>query len=127
MLKPIQILLYIVAYHDYKIWQINIKTIFLNRNLEEVVYMIQPKRFISTRRANQVDKLKKSIYGLKQASKSWNIYFDEIVKSFDFIKNVNKPCVYKKISGSTVVFLVLYVDDILLIENDILMLQSIKS
>ena len=49
------------------------------------------------------------------------------VKEFSFIKNKDEPCVYKKISGSTVVFLILYVDDILLIKNDIPVTQSIKT
>jgi hypothetical protein len=53
--------------------------------------------------------------------------FDEVVKEFGFIKNVEEPYVYKKVSGSTVVFLVLYVDDILLIENDIPMMKVVKS
>jgi hypothetical protein len=53
--------------------------------------------------------------------------FDEVVKGFAFIKNVEESCVYKKVSGSTVVFLVLYVDDILLIGNDIPMMEAIKS
>jgi hypothetical protein len=50
-----------------------------------------------------------------------------VVKGFGFIKNVEEPCVYKKVSGSTVVFLVPYVDDILLIRNDIPMMEAIKS
>ena len=97
----------------------DVKTAFLNENLKEEVYMTQPKRFISSERANQIYKLNKSIYRLKQASRSWNIYFDEIVKSFDFIKNIDEPCVYKKTSGSAVVILILYVDDTPLIENNI--------
>jgi hypothetical protein len=50
-----------------------------------------------------------------------------VVKGFGFIKNVEEPCVYKKVSESIVIFLVLYVDDILLIENDILIMEAIKS
>jgi hypothetical protein len=50
-----------------------------------------------------------------------------VVKRFGFIKNVEKPCVYKKVSGSAVAFLVLYVDDILLIGNAIPMMEAIKS
>jgi hypothetical protein len=50
-----------------------------------------------------------------------------VAKGFGFIKNVEEPCVYKKVSGSAVVFLVLYVDDILLIGNDIPMMEVIKS
>ena len=126
MLKSIRIMLAIEAYHDYEIWQMDVKTAFLNGFLEEEVYMSQPEGFISKNKPNQVCKLKRSIYGLKQASRSWNIRFDETIKSFDFIKNVDEPCVYKKTSGSAIVFLVLYVDDILLIGNDIPMLQSVK-
>jgi hypothetical protein len=55
------------------------------------------------------------------------MHFDEVVKGFGFVKNVEEPCVYKKVSGRVVVFLVLYVDDILLIGNDIPMLEDVKS
>ena len=73
MLKSIKILLAIAAYYNYEIKQMDVKTAFLNDNLEEEVYMTQPEGFVSSRRANQVGKLKRSIYGLKQASRSWNI------------------------------------------------------
>ena len=126
MLKSIRILLAIAAYYDYEIWQMDVKTAFLNGYLEEDVYMTQPEGFIFANDVNKVCKLQKSIYGLKQASRSWNIHFDEIIKEFDFIKNLDDPCVYKKVSGSKVTFLVLYMDDILLIGNDIGMLQSVK-
>ncbi|WRX29350.1 Reverse transcriptase [Theobroma cacao] len=80
MLKSIRILLAIAAYHDYEIWQMDVKTAFLNGNLQEEVYMTQPEGFISNANANKVCKLQKSIYGLKQAYRSWNIRFDEVVK-----------------------------------------------
>jgi hypothetical protein len=53
--------------------------------------------------------------------------FDEVVNGFGFIKNVEEPCVYKKVSGSKVIFLVLCVDDTLLIKNDILIVEAVKS
>ena len=71
-------------------------------------------------------KLQKSIYELKQASRSWNLKFDQSIKSFRFLQSPDEPCVYKKCSGNVVVFLVLYVYDILLIGNDIGTLSSIK-
>nr|AAO37490.1 putative gag-pol polyprotein [Oryza sativa Japonica Group]AAS01915.1 putative polyprotein [Oryza sativa Japonica Group] len=100
---------------------------FLNGNLYENVYMTQPKGFVDPQSAKKICKLQKSIYGLKQASRSWNIHFDEVVKALGFVKNEEEPCVYKKISGSALVFLILYVDDILLIGNVIPMLESIKT
>ncbi|CAA7021408.1 unnamed protein product [Microthlaspi erraticum] len=115
MLKSIRILLATAAYYDYEIWQMDVKTAFLNGKLEEDVYMIQPEGFTSPENAGKVCKLQRAIYGLKQASRSWNLRFDEAIKEFDFIRNEEEPCVYKKTSGSTVAFLVLYVDDILIV------------
>jgi hypothetical protein len=89
--------------------------------------MTQPKGFVDPKHVGKICKLQKSIYGLKRVSRSRNLHFDEVVKGFDFIKNIKEPCVYRKVSGSVVVFLVLYVDDILLIRNDILMMEVVKS
>ena len=69
MVKSIRILLAIVAHYDYEIWQMDVKTTFLNGNLTEEVYMTQPEGFIS-KDSNKVCKLQKSIYGLKQALRS---------------------------------------------------------
>ncbi|KAL0448723.1 UNVERIFIED_CONTAM: hypothetical protein Slati_1428700 [Sesamum latifolium] len=57
----------------------------------------------------------------------WNKYFDEVIWGYDFIKNEFDPCIYKKISRSTVAYLMLYVDDILLDGNDVKMLGDIKA
>ena len=126
MLKSVRIMLAIAAYFDYEIWQMDVKTAFLNGKLTEDVYMIQPEGFVDPDNPNKDCKLKKSIYGLKQASRSWNIRFDEVVKSFGFIKSEQDSCVYKKFSGSSVSFLLLYVDDVLLVGNDVPMLQETK-
>ena len=83
----------------------DVKTAFLNGNLEEDVYMTQPEGFEDPKNAGRVCKLLKSIYGLKQASRSWNLRFDEEVKRLDFIRCEEEPCVYKKTSGSAITFL----------------------
>ena len=61
-----------------------------------------------------------------QASRSWIIRFDEVIKAYGFIQTFGEACIYKKVSGSSIAFLVLYVDDILLIGNDIEFLHNIK-
>ena len=104
----------------------DVKTAFVHENLIEDVYMIQPEGFVDPTSASKVRKLKRSIYGLRQASRSWNIRFDEVVTGFGFIKSEEDSCLYKKLSGSSIVFLILYVDDILLIGNDVSMLNSVK-
>ncbi|KAJ9547812.1 hypothetical protein OSB04_020355 [Centaurea solstitialis] len=127
MIKSIRILLAIAAYHDYEIWQMDVKTAFLNGTLSEDVYMVQPEGFEHPKFPEKVCKLQRSIYGLKQASRNWNLRFDEKIKEFGFLKNEDEPCVYKKVSGSIVVFLILYVDDILIIGNNIPTLESVKA
>ena len=103
----------------------DVKTTFLNGYIKEENFIEQPKGFESED-SSKVCKLNRSIYGLKQASRSWNHHFDEPICSYDFIKNEDEPCVYKKVSGSQITFLVLYVDDILLIGNDVDMMTSVK-
>ncbi|KAL0430373.1 UNVERIFIED_CONTAM: Retrovirus-related Pol polyprotein from transposon TNT 1-94 [Sesamum radiatum] len=110
MLKSIRILLAIASYFDYEIWQMDVKTAFLNGYLEEEVYMTQPKGFVNPQSPKKVCKLQRSIYGLKQASRSWNLRFDEAIKEFGFLRNPEEACVYKKLSGSNIVFLVLIKD-----------------
>ena len=127
MLKSIRTLLSIAAYYDYEIWQMDVKTAFLNGNLDESIYMVQPEGFVAQGQEQKVCKLLRSIYGLKQASRSWNIRFDTTIKSYDFEQNVDEPCVYKRVIDGKVVFLVLYVDDILLIGNDVRILSDVKS
>ncbi|KAI3700324.1 hypothetical protein L2E82_44950 [Cichorium intybus] len=86
-----------------------------------------PEGFEHAKYPNKVCKLEKSIYGLKQASCSWNLCFHEKVKEFGFSRSEDESCVYVKCSGSVVAFLVLYVDDILLIGNDIPTLEGVKA
>ncbi|GJW21961.1 retrotransposon protein, putative, ty1-copia subclass [Tanacetum coccineum] len=126
-IRAIRILIAIAAYYDYEIWQMDVKTAFLNGYLNEEVYMEQPKGFVNPKYPNRVCKLKRSIYGLKQASRQWNKRFDDEIKKFGFSQNADEPCVYLKASGSNVTFLILYVDDILIMGNSIPMLQDVKS
>ena len=119
-------MLAIVAFYDYEIWQMDVKTAFLNGFLQEELYMMQPEGFIDPNDANKVCKLHRSIYGLVQASRSWNKHFDSVIKAYGFIQTFGEACIYKKVSGSSVAFLILYVDDILLIGNDIELLVIVK-
>ena len=105
----------------------DVKTTFLNDFLKEEFYMIQPEGFVDPSNANMVRKLQRSIYGLVQASRSWNICFDEVIKAFGFIQTYGEACIYMKVSGSSVAFLILYVDDKLLMGNDIELLESINA
>ncbi|KAL0375697.1 UNVERIFIED_CONTAM: hypothetical protein Scaly_0687300 [Sesamum calycinum] len=99
MTKFIRIMLPIAAWYDYEIWQMDVKTVLLNDFIEEDIYMDQPEGFMVVGEEQKVCHLQRSIYGLKQASRSWNIHFDEVIRGYDFVKNNLDHCVYNKISG----------------------------
>ena len=70
--------------------------------------------------------LKKSIYGLKQASRQWYLKFDETIRKFEFEENKEDNCIYAKFQGREYIFLVLYVDDILLASSNMALLLETK-
>ena len=82
------------------------KTAFLNGFIKEELYMMQPEGFVNTKSATKICKLQRSIYGLVQASQSWNIRFDKFIKGYSFIQTCDEACIYKKVSGSTIAFLI---------------------
>ena len=79
-------MLAIAAFYNYEIWQMDVKTAFLNGFLKGELYMMQLEGFVDPKGANKVCKLQRSIYGLVQASRSWNTYFDEVIKTCGFIQ-----------------------------------------
>ena len=122
----LRIILALVAHFDLELHQMDVKTAFLNGDIEETIYMVQPENYVSGDAKSMVCKLKKSIYGLKQASRQWYYKFHNVIISFGFEANLVDECIYLKFCGSKFVFLVLYVDDILLASNDINMLHETK-
>ncbi|GJT60505.1 retrovirus-related pol polyprotein from transposon TNT 1-94 [Tanacetum coccineum] len=98
-IRAIRILIAISTFYDYEIWQMDVKTVFLNGYLDEDIYMVQPKGFVDPKHP----------------------------RKFGFAQNIDEPCVYQKASGSNVTFLILYVDDIIIMGNHIPSLQSVNS
>ena len=97
----------LVAHFDLELHQMDVKTTFLNGDIDEMIYMVQPENFVLGDLKNMVCKLKKSIYGLKQASRKWCHKLHQVVISFGFKVNIVDDCVYQKFSGSKFMFLVL--------------------
>ena len=110
-------MLAIAAFYDYEIWQMDVKTAFLNGYLKEELYMMQPEGFVDPKGANEVCKLQRSIYGLVQASRSWNIRFGSVIKAYGFMQTFGEASIYKKVSGSSVAFLILYVDEMHIVDR----------
>ena len=94
------------------------KTAFLHGDLKEELYMDQPKGFEDPSRPNNVCRLLKCIYGLKQASRSWNDKFDKFLTLFGFVKSSADPCIYYQKKGEVETILAIWVDDGLLCGTD---------
>ncbi|GJU50151.1 zinc finger, CCHC-type containing protein [Tanacetum coccineum] len=119
LITTIRLLLALVAIHNLVIHQMDVKTTFLNGDLDEEVYMKQPEGFVMPGNEHKVCKLVKSLYGLKQAPKQWHQKFDEVVLSSGFLLNQSDKCVYSKFDNfGKGVIICLYVDDMLIFGTD---------
>ena len=105
MHKSVRIMLAIATF--YEIWQMDVKIALLKWIfLKEELYMMQREGFVNPKGTNKICKLQQFIYGLVQASRSWNIPFDKLIKAYSLIQTCGEACIYKKVSGSTTAFLI---------------------
>lgn len=110
----IRILLALTAVKDFELEQLDVKTAFLHGELEEEIYMNQPKGFEVENELNKVCLLKRSLYGLKQSPRRWYKRFDTFVVEHGFSRSNYDCCVYfREFDEGEFVYLLLYVDDML--------------
>jgi hypothetical protein len=121
-----RIIMALVVHYNLELHQIDVKTTFLNGDLYENVYMAQPNGFVVEGKENLRCHLTKSIYELKQTSRQWYLKFDETTRKFRFKENEENNCIYTKFKNGKIIFLVLYVDDILLANSDVHLLLKTK-
>ena len=117
----------IAALRNLEIHQMDVKTAFLNGDLDEEIYMEQPEGFAAPGQEKKVCKLVKSLYGLKQAPKQWHQKFDSVVLANGFKINECDKCIYVKDTVHGYVILCLYVDDMLIVGSNDEMVKSTKA
>jgi hypothetical protein len=125
-LTTIRVLLSLAASHGLLVHQMDVKTAFLNGELDEEIYMEQPDGFVLQGQERKVCKLKKSLYGLKQAPKQWHEKFERTLTSVGFVVNEADKCVYYRHGGGEGVVLCLYVDDILIYGTSLKVIEEVK-
>ena len=94
--------------------QMDVKTAFLNGELQETIYMKQPEGFIEPGKENLVCLLHRSIYGLKQSARCWNFELDKQMKKMGFKQSETDPCIYVQVMKDGTFIIAIYVDDIIL-------------
>jgi len=124
-LTSIHYIVALVALENMEIHQMDVKTAFLNGELKEEIYTEQPQGFVH-QGEHLVCKLHKSLYGLKQSPRAWNQKLDVFIKSIEFMKSKVNPSVYVAQVGDVKFFIVVYVDDFILVCNDQNKLLQIK-
>ena len=114
---------------NLEVHQMDVKTAFLNGDIDTDIYMKQPEGFV--RDSTKVCKLRKGIYGLKQAARLWNSKFDAYLKERDYRASEADPCIYiksaKRNGRTSFVIISVYVDDVILASNDLDLLNEEKN
>jgi hypothetical protein len=126
-LTTIRSLIVVTASYGLIIHQMDVKTAFLNGELDEEIYMDQPEGFIADGQENKVCMLIKSLYGLKQALKQCHEKFDNTLTAAGFAVNEANTCVYYRYGGGESVMLCLYVDDILIFGSNLNVIEKVKN
>jgi ATP-binding cassette subfamily B (MDR/TAP) protein 1 len=119
-MTSIRMILGMEASLNLEVEQMDMKTTFLHGELEEEIYMEQPKRFLVKGKEDYVCKLKKSLYGLKQAPRQWYMKFESIMGEQGYKRCSSDHCVFiKRFSGDDYIIMLLYVDDIFIVGKNI--------
>jgi len=105
------------SFKQFKVYQMDVKSAFLNGDLEEEVYIEQPEGFIFGNDETPVCKIKKALYGLKQAPRAWYYRLDKYLHQQGFSKGYADNNLYTKIGNDKLLIVVVYVDDIIFGSN----------
>ncbi len=112
---------------DLEIHQMDVKTAFLNGELEEDIYMDQPQGFVQEGKEQLVCKLKKSLYGLKQSPRAWYQRIDMFFTHECFSRSQADHSLYVKQTGEYLLIVIIYVDDLIILASNVNILKWLKS
>ena len=126
-LTAIRLCVALATTHGWDLHQLDIKNIFLHGDLAEQDYMEQPPGFVAQGEIGRVCRLRKSLYGLKQSPRAWFGKFSEVIEKFGMQKSKSNHFVFYKNSQAGIILLIVYVDDIIITENDMAGISSLKS
>lgn len=124
--ESLRLLMALSVKYGLSLHQVDVTTAFLNGTLDDEVYMQQPKGFECQGKEELVCKLNKSIYGLKQSPRCWNSTLDTYLKEIQFTQTTSDPCIYYQKTGQDMMFIGVYVDDIILAARNEKQLKRIK-
>eukprot|EP00253_Pinus_taeda_P032282 PITA_32282 len=126
-METVRAVLSIAAQNKWKVYQMDVKSTFLNGVLIEEVYIEQPLGYVKKGQEHKVCKLKKALYGMKQAPRAWYSRIDSYLQENGFEKCEGEPTVYIKKKDGKLLIVVLYVDDVIFTGNNVYLIENFKA
>lgn len=123
----LQILLALAAHSNLLLQQMDVKSAYLNGEITEDIFMLQPEGYIKKGAEDLVCKLNKGLYGLKQGGRQWNQKLDKTLRKLGFRKSDSDPSLYIINKQGTYLMLLVYVDDLLIASNSVQLMQLVKT
>ncbi|KAL4387188.1 hypothetical protein GQ457_09G029600 [Hibiscus cannabinus] len=122
----IRLLIALAAHKSWEIYQLDVKSAFLNGYLQEEIFIEQPEGFVKKGCDDKVYLLKKALYGLKQAPRAWYSRIDEYLTRLGFVKSCTEATLYVKEAKGDIIVVSLYVDDLLVTGSNQLLIRQFK-
>lgn len=124
-MTTVRILLEISAAKGWELFQMDVHNAFLHGDLDDEVYMKLPPGFTASS-PNKVCKLRKSLYGLRQAPRCWFAKLSTALKEFGFQQNYSDYSLFTLKKGSSIIYVLVYVDDLIIGGNDSTLITHFK-
>jgi hypothetical protein len=126
-IETVRLLLAVAAHRRWKVHHMDVKSAFLNGELEEEVYVHQPAGFVDSKNPGKVLKLKKALYGLRQAPRAWNAKLDASMVSLGFERRRHDHALYRRSDGDEFLIVGVYVDDLIITGTSAKTIDCFKS
>ena len=125
-IETVRLIIGVAASHGWELHHLDVKTTFLHGDLKEEVYVSQPEGFVIKGKETKVYKLRKALYGLRQAPRAWNEKLNATLHELKFDRCLKEPSLYKKKEHGHLLMVVVYVDDLLVTGSSLGMIIDFK-
>jgi hypothetical protein len=125
-MECVRLLLALAAQEGWQVHHIDVKSTFLNGDLKEEVYVHQPAGFIIASQEGKVLRLRKVLYGLRQAPRAWNLKLNNTLKKMDFVQSEHEHAMYRRSHGDDILLIGVYVDDLMITGSSLAAVEEFK-
>lgn len=125
-IETVRLIIGIAATYGWELHHLDVKTAFFHGELNDEVYVVQPEGFVVKGMEAKVYKLKKTLYGLRQAPRAWNEKLNAVLSNLGFIRCLKEPSLYRKKEQEYLVVVAVYVDDLLITGSSVTKINEFK-